>query len=223
MGRQLNRSGAPIRREQAAPTPPPPAIDTSSFVERDALEARLAGYAPAEVLEEGLSAVIEAMPVVASDTPLPEAIGGDPGAERHKVSGADHRHPRLTSTTGNTDAVPTSHVIGGNGTVLIRFTRKFDTPPGTVFTEVPPIAAGAMSEFPVTFRVDAWTVESGKIVGCRVRAWRGRALPVMNALTGILNLTGVNGIITALTGFNPFAAPATGTAFTCIAVARSDV
>ncbi len=63
---------------------------------------------------------------------------------------------------------------------------------------------------------------SGAYIGCVVRAWRGQALPVMSLLTGILNLTGVNGVISALTGFNVFGAPATGTSFTCIAVARSD-
>ncbi len=36
------------------------------------------------------------------------------------------------------------------------------------------------------------------------------------------NLVGVNGVISALTGFNVFGAPASGTSFTCIAVARSD-
>lgn len=119
-------------------------------------------------------------------------------------------------------------ILNRTGLATVTFTQAFDAFPGTVFTEVPP-PAGVMSAQPAQFRVESWIREtmtpapSGKYVGCVVRAWRGRTLPVINLLTGLLTLVGVNSIITALTGFDPFGAPATGTTFTCIAVKRSDV
>jgi hypothetical protein len=174
-------------------------------------------------VRDGMAQIARTMPVPAGDVPMSETNGGAPGIEGVKVSGAGHRHPRLTSTTGN----PATHVISANGTATVSFTQAFDAFPGMVFTEVPP-PTGAMSAQPASFRVESWVHEvmsptpSGKYVGCVVRAWRGRALPVINVLTGLLSLAGVNGIITALTGFDPFGAPASGTTFTCTAVKRSD-
>ncbi|WP_311270484.1 hypothetical protein [Sphingobium sp. WCS2017Hpa-17] len=176
---------------------------------------------------EDLAALKAAMPVPSAETPMPEAVGGAPGVEGTKVSGAGHQHPRLTSTTGPKSTSPDSHVVAATGLATVMFTRSFDLPPGPVFCEVPP-ATGVMPAQPASFRVESWIREtmtptpSGKYVGCVVRAWRGRPLPLMTLLSGVLSLTGINGIITGLTGFVTFAAPATGTAFTCIAVARSD-
>lgn len=172
---------------------------------------------------DDLAALKAAMPVPSSETPMPETNSGAAGLEGQKVSAAGHRHPRVTSTTGNQD----THIIAASGLATIAFTQAFDVFPGTVFTEVPP-ASGTMSAQPASFRVESWIREtmtpapSGKYIGCVVRAWRGRPLPVMNLLSGVLSLTGINGIIAALTAFDTFAAPATGTTFTCIAVKRSD-
>ncbi len=105
-----------------------------------------------------VTALAAAMPVIADETPQPEKTGGAAGVEGNKASGARHQHPRLTSTTGNTAAAPTSHTIGANGTATIAFTRIFTTPPGIVFMEVPPLS-GAMSTFPATFRVESWVRE----------------------------------------------------------------
>ena len=74
-----------------------------------------------------------------------------------------------------------------------------------------------MPDYPATFRVQSWVKTNNLITGCVVKCWRGQSLPV---LTGLVALLG--NIIAALTGFNPFGAASAGTAFTCIAVQRSD-
>jgi len=174
-------------------------------------------------VRDQIAALARTIPVPADDVPMPETVSGAPGIEGVKVSGAGHRHPRLTSTTGN----PATHIIASTGLATVVFTQSFDAFPGVVFTEVPP-PTGTMPGQPAYFRVESWIREtmsptpSGKYVGCVVRSWRGRNLPVMGVLTGIVSLVGVNSIITALTGFDPFGAPATGTTFTCTAVKRSD-
>lgn len=170
-----------------------------------------------------MAQIARTIPVPADDVPMPETNGGAPGIEGVKVSGAGHRHPRMNSATGN----PTTHIIKANGLATITFTQPFDAFPGIVFTEVPP-PTGTMPAQPATFRVESWVRETmepapaGKYIGCVVRGWRSRALPVMNVLTGLLSLMGVNSIINALTGFDPFAAAVAGTTFTCTASKRSD-
>ncbi len=164
------------------------------------------------------------IPLPADSMPKAEATAAAKGTEQKKYALEDHQHPRVTSTTGH----PATHIIAATGLATVTFTQAFDAFPGTVFTEVPP-PTGVMSEQPAQFRVQSWIREtmtptpSGKYVGCVVRSWRGRTLPVINLLTGLLSLVGINAVITALTGFDPFGAPATGTTFTCIAVKRSDV
>ncbi|MGF7151335.1 hypothetical protein FHS96_004998 [Sphingomonas zeicaulis] len=183
----------------------------------DALAGTVAGKADAS-----------AVPKAATLVPMGEAVAGAVGGETEYARG-DHRHPRLTSTTGNTTGSPASHVIGSGGTVQILFTRTFSAPPGTVFTEVPP-PTGSMPAQGANFRVESWVRETmtptpaGAYIGCVVRAWRGQSLPNLGVVSGILTavITGVNAIVSALSGYNPFGAPAAGTAFTCIAVARSD-
>lgn len=191
----------------------------------------LAGKANASDLAAKADVSALATKASAADIPLPadtmpkaEATAAVKGTEQKKYALEDHQHPRVTSTTGN----PATHIIAATGLATVTFTQAFDAFPGTVFTEVPP-PTGVLSSQPANFRVESWIREtmaptpSGKYVGCVVRAWRGRSLPIINLLTGLLSLVGVNTIITALTGFDPFGAPATGTTFTCIAVKRSDV
>lgn len=192
----------------------------------NSVEGAVAGKADTTAV----TALAQTIPVPADDVPQPEMTGGAAGVEGRKVSGAGHRHPRLTSTTGNTTAKPTSHVIGSDGTVAISFTRTFDVFPGTVFTEVPPQPPTngqpiVMPALPAQFRVESWVRDAqGKYTGCVVRAWRGQNLPTMGLVSGLLAavITGINGVIGSLTGYNVYAGNVAGTAFTCIAVQRSD-
>jgi len=226
------------RTEQAVPLVIPPAFDPTSLqnqINQKANASTVGGLAT-QVNSKASQASVDTLAGAvagkanAADIPLPadtmpkaEATTAAKGTEQKKYALEDHQHPRVTSTTGN----PATHIIAATGLATVTFTQAFDVFPGTVFTEVPP-PTGVMSAQPAQFRVESWIREtmappSGKYVGCVVRAWRGRSLPVINLLTGLLSLVGVNTIITALTGFDPFGAPATGTTFTCIAVKRSDV
>lgn len=189
-----------------------------------ALQSAVAGKADAVAVSTALAGKADttAVPVPSTAPPPAEAVTAAPGAMSPYARG-DHVHPRLTSSTGNTAAAPTSHVIGSSGTATIAFTRSFTLPPAPVFTEVPP-ASSSMSAQPAIFRVESWTVSAGLYTGCTVRCWRTQTLPTLLTVTGILTavITGINAIVSALTGFNPFGAPSTGTAFTCLAVQRSD-
>jgi len=190
-----------------------------------ALQQAVSGKADAATVSTALAKKADAssIPAPSTSVPPPEGTAGAAGAMSPYARG-DHVHPRLTSSTGNTGAAPTSHVIGSNGTARITFTRTFPTFPAAIFTEVPP-QTGVMSAQPAIFRVDSWITDgTGAYSGCVVRAWRTQTLPTLLTVTGILTavITGVNAIVSALTGFNPFGAPTTGTAFTCLAVQRSD-
>ncbi|WP_088183971.1 hypothetical protein [Sphingobium sp. Z007] len=230
--------------EQAVPLVIPAAFDPSSLqaqINNKANASTVGGLATAINSKAAQSAVdalatgkadvaalagkanVADIPLPADVMPKSEATSPAKGAETKKYALEDHQHPRITSATGN----PATHIIGSNGLATVAFTQAFDLFPNPVFTEVPP-PTGTMPGQPAYFRVESWIRETmspapaGKYVGCVVRAWRGRNLPVIGLLTGLLSLVGVNSVITALTGFDPFGAPATGTTFTCTAIKRSD-
>jgi hypothetical protein len=227
------------RTEQAVPLVVPAPFDPTSLqnqINQKANASTVGGLATA-VNSKASQSSVDALSVSkanAADIPLPadvmpksEATTPAKGAETKKYALEDHQHPRITSATGN----PATHIIGAAGLATVTFTQSFDFFPNPLFTEVPP-PTGTMPAQPAYFRVESWIretmtpVPSGKYVGCVVRSWRGRNLPVISLLTGLLSLIGVNSIITALTGFDPFGAPATGTTFTftftCTAIKRSD-
>ncbi|WP_370309304.1 hypothetical protein [Sphingobium abikonense] len=172
--------------------------------------------------QTALDAVAASVPAPAVSDPKSEAVNAAKGAQTGRFALEDHQHPRLTSTTIGT--------IGGSGTATISFTRSFTKEPGMVITEIP----GTLppQSMPATFKVESWVREvmtptpSGAYIGCVVRCWRGQLLPTMNQVSVASLLSGVigglNTVIAALTGFNVFGASANGTAFSCIAVQRSD-
>lgn len=128
--------------------------------------------------------------------PSGEAVAAAPG-NVGRSSREDHQHPRLTSTTMGT--------IGAAGTATMTFTRSFASAPGMVFTEI----NGSATQ-PAVFKVDSWVMTGPLYTGCVVRAWRSQTIPQ--------NLVSL--LVSAV--FNLFGASANGTAFSCIAVARSD-
>lgn len=159
-----------------------------------------------------LAALAGTVPSVATTTPLPEATQPAAGSQALGVSSAGHQHPRLTSTTYGT--------IGVTGTTTITFTRSFASQPGVVMTEV-----GGSGAQPAVFKVDSWIQTSGAYIGCVVRGWRAQVMPTLTPVNGLLTavITGINTLAAALSQFNVFAAPATGTVFSCVAIQRSDV
>lgn len=199
--------------------------DTSSLAAKAdaAALAALSSTVGGKASSADLAAVSAAMPIIANEVPQPEVTGGQPGIEGVKVPGVRHQHPRLSSTTTGT--------ILATGLATVTFTRSFTSPPGMVITEIPGTAPP--QTMPATFKVESWVREvmtptpSGAYIGAVVRAWRSQVLPtyqqvsLVSLLSGVI--TGLNGLLASLTSFNIFGASVTGTAFSCIAIQRSDM
>ncbi len=157
------------------------------------------------------------IPQPSSTTPSPEKTGGDVGAADTRYAKADHQHPRLTSTAYAT--------LDSNGQATVAFTRTFTNKPGLNLTETDATAGGQ----PLVVRAIAWVQNGqGLYTGVTIEGQRARMLPTMTALSGTLTLltqvvTGVNALVSALTNFNVFGAPAVGATVSVIAIARSDV
>ena len=121
----------------------------------------------------------------------------------------DHMHPRLASVTGATASKPASHTIEATGlSPQIMFSRSFDTEPGLSITPITPAASDIL--LPVF--VSRWVMDETKYVGVVV-GWKKLKLN-----TSTLVVAG----LTVLGGSSVSAEPATGTRFTCVAIARSD-
>jgi len=198
--------------------------DTSALAAKAdaAVVAALSSTVSGKASSAELALVAAAMPVIANEIPQPEVTGGQAGIEGMKVPGAKHQHPRLSSTTTGS--------IAANGLATVTFTRTFTAAPGMVITEIPGTAPP--QTMPATFKVESWVRDvmtptpSGAYTGAVIRAWRSQVLPtqttlsLVSLLSGVI--TGVNTLIASLTGFNIFGASVTGTAFSCIAIQRSD-
>lgn len=139
--------------------------------------------------------------LISSDTPAVEMTGGAAG-DMVKAQGANHSHPRLTSTT--------IHTISSGSTLNVTFTRTFINKPGVFCTEIEgDTSAGAQ---PAVFKVNSWTQDANnKYSGCTIKVWRSQTIP-QNLVT-----------LLATTTYNLFSASVVGTQFSCIAVARSDM
>lgn len=160
------------------------------------------------------TAVAAAMPPFA--TMLPRAEGGAAALGAAKqIPYADHQHPRLTATARGT--------LDANGDATVTFTQVFDVEPAVTVISIGAKAAGkTVPDFDVTFVTDA----NGKFTGCTIYGRRARALPqqqpvsVLAVLTGVI--TGVNNLVTSLTGYDT-TEPAAGAGFSLIAVKTSQV
>lgn len=160
-------------------------------------------------------AVLASIPEFATTDPMPEDTTPTVGSIS-KIARPDHRHPRLTSTTG-------PHTLDANGRVVVNFTRSFPgpNPPGL---SVMRVVDTDVQERPVEFQA-TYVMVLGSYTGAIIRGRRASVLPTLTPvsvgalLTGVL--TGVNSVVTSLTGFDVFGAPAVGVKFTCIAVKSS--
>lgn len=158
---------------------------------------------------------IPVVPPIDTAAPLSEKNAPAAGASG-KVSDSRHRHERLSSTTYVT--------IGANGKAQVDFARKFSMKPGLNFTETEAVE----SSEPVQCRSLNWIQDSnGMYVGVNIQAFRFRALPNQNPVTlGALLagvITGVNNLVTSLTGFRVTGGSAQGAIISCIALEQSAV
>ncbi|RZA08841.1 MAG: hypothetical protein EOP02_36235 [Proteobacteria bacterium] len=157
------------------------------------------------------------MPKPALVTPSAEALGGNPGTDPAKYAQEGHQHPRLTSTTYAT--------LDGSGQATVAFSRSFANKPGLNLTETD-AAVGAQ---PLVIRGVSWVQDAtSRYTGVVIQGQRAQMLPTINPLSGTIALlsgviTGVNGLVSALTNYNVFGGSAVGATVSVIAVARSDV
>ena len=165
----------------------------------------------------GGKADASAIPQPATATPKSEMTGGAVGTQPARYAREDHQHPRLTSTTYAT--------LGATGQATVTFSRAFTSKPGLNLTETD-AAAGSQ---PLVLRGIAWVQDaSGMYTGVTIAGSRAQLLPTLTPLSGVLTLlgqviTGVNGVVSSLTGYNIFGGSAAGATVSVIAVARSDV
>lgn len=156
------------------------------------------------------------MPKPASASPKPEKTGAAIGDLTARYALEDHQHPRLTSTT--------YAALAADGTDTVMFTRSFVNKPGVTMTETD--VAGKQ---PLICSVQSWVQDAqGVYIGCVIKGQRAQMLPTINPLSGTLALltavvSGVNGIVSQLTGYNVFGGQVAGASVSVIAVARSDV
>lgn len=199
MADELTAGGVPVYRDSAGTL-----REARGQPQIDALAATIATKADAT-----------AIPLPATATPKSEMTGGNKGSvTRYALE--DHQHPRLTSTTYAT--------LASDGTATLAFSRTFANKPGVVMTEVD--AAGKQ---PLVCSVQSWVQDGdGRYTGCIIRGQRAQMLPTINPLAGTIALltgviSGVNTLVSALTGYNVFGGGVVGASVSVIAVARSDV
>ncbi len=162
----------------------------------------------------GLAWLVRQMPKPASAAPRPERTGAAIGEQPGRYALEDHQHPRLTSVTAGTPAVPGSHMIKNDGlSPPIIFTRLFTTEPGIDIMPIKPNAADILLPPYVADWVMGTGGDADKYAGV-VIGWRKLIMSSTSAT--VLN-------ITLLASNTPTQVPATGVRFSCIAVARSDM
>lgn len=135
--------------------------------------------------------------LLANAAPKSEA-GAPQAGTGMKASRMDHTHPTI-SWRGRV-------TLAADGTSPVIYGRSFSAAPVIQLTAINP------SGGTVTLEVIADTVVDGLYVGCTVKGSRAQSLPIIAQVSGLLTavITGVNGLVTALTGFNVFGGNAAG-------------
>lgn len=149
----------------------------------------------------GPQRLADTMPAAEATTPT---AGTGQAASRD-----DHIHPRLASATRVT--------LNASSTATVTFTRSFVSAPVIQLCAINPSGAQVVLEVVADIKTGAvWT-------GCTIKGSRARQLPVIDAVGGLLTavITGVNNIATALTGYDIFAASASGVVVNVLAIEAS--
>ena len=154
------------------------------------------------------------IPQPANTMPQPEKIGAVIGAGAGQYALPDHQHPRLTSVTAGTAAVPGSHTIKAEGlSPPIIFTRLFAAEPGVDIMPIKPNTTDILLPPYIADWVMGIGADADKYAGVII-GWK--KLAMQSTMATLLN-------VTVLASNTPQQVPAAGVRFSCIAVARSDM
>lgn len=156
---------------------------------------------------------IPVVPPIDTAVPPPEKTGGAAGSGG-KIADSRHQHPRMSSATYVT--------LGANAKAQVDFTRTFPTKPTLTFAEVEAVETSQ----PVICRALTWIRNpGGDYIGVVIQGFRFRPLPTQNPvsvgslLTGVI--TGLNSLISSLTGFSVTGGSAVGAEISVIALQQS--
>lgn len=146
------------------------------------------------------------VPQPANSAPVAEKTSADAGAQSTRFAMEDHAHPRLSSASIVT--------LDASSLATVTFTRSFAAEPCAVFAAV---NTGGTSQ-PLVVEVVSWVKTGANFTGANIKGYRGQQLPLISQVSGILTavVTGVNGLVTALTGFNVFGGSAANARVSCV-------
>lgn len=132
--------------------------------------------------------------------PASEATIPSPGANG-EAARADHKHPRPSSVQRVT--------LDANGLATVTYTRSFASKPGVIPCAVNPNPPGGR---PVLVEIVSDVVVNGLYTGVNIKGYRSQPLPTLAGVSGLLTavITGINSLVSALSGFDLFSTPAAG-------------
>ena len=155
-----------------------------------------------------LGAVHRLIPSATHQAPAGERVTASTGSSPDYAR-ADHSHPSLVA--------PVLVTLDAQGQADAMFGRAFASKPGITAVEV---EASPSSEF-LGVRATGWLTDvQGRYIGVTVQGMRARPLPVLQPVAGLLATvtTGVNAVVSALTGFRVFGGPAAGAKVSVVAI-----
>lgn len=159
----------------------------------------------------GVTAAQVAGALLSDSSPVSE--GGAAAGSMVLASRGDHKHPRLSVTAQG--------ALDSNGQAPVTFMRDGVA---VTFATKPAVTCMSVSASAAVFFDFAYTTDAqGRYIGGTLTGRKGRALPQLTAVSGILTavITGVNALVSALTGFDPFNSAAAGVEFSFIAIGAS--
>lgn len=178
--------------------------DTAQLATKDQVDAPAASVAS---LSAALAGMPDASTLLSNQIGATLAVTGLAGTGL-KASREDHTHPARVQRTILT--------LAADGTASWTFTKPFDAMPSLGYMVVQ--AAGE----PIIVDATGFSMGTGptlgKYVSVAVKGRRSQPLPNLTAVSGLLTavITGVNTLVSSLTGFNVFGGGSLGGVLVCL-------